>query len=135
LAAEQCGSTGGSAMDQAMAAIDATFNEAGIVNSHKLRVERYIRLSFAHPETRARYAGHIRRFAEGNVSLDQACRILRMERMSPRRESIALPRMVRAELHLILRWLRAKRMHRGFAETIVALRHGADHQRELIAAE
>lgn len=111
--------SGKSALDAAMIAIEATFGAASVINRHKRDVERWIRLSYGHPEVRARFAHFIRLFAVRGVDLDEACAMLAAECHA--RHKLPLARMVRAELHLILRWMRAKRMHRDFVETLWAV--------------
>ena len=46
----------GSAIDAALAQIDAAFDEAAAINAFKLRVERQLRRGPSHPAVRARYA-------------------------------------------------------------------------------
>lgn len=132
-AAARVHASGGCAMDAACAAIETSFGPASIINSHKRRVERLIRLSFGHPEVRARFRYYIDQFTASGVDLDAACALLRDEcRAShPRERGVRLPSMVRAELHLILRWLRAKRMHRDFADMIEGL---STHRRRVAGA-
>lgn len=115
----------GSAMDRALAAIEAGFSNAGVINSHKLRVERFIRMSFGHPEPRARYRTFIDWFVRENMSLNEACTAVAEERNAYHR--LPLVRAIHAELYLILRWLRAKGMHAEFAETIAAMRAPIRH--------
>lgn len=114
---------GKSALDAMLAAMDAQFGAASTINSDKIRVERIIQKSFGHPEVRARYRGYVARIAEFGFNLDQACAYMRAECAERRPfERIRLPSMVRAELLLILRWMRRKRMHVSFAETVDAMR-------------
>ena len=98
---------------------------------------QWIRKSFGHPETRARFAHQIDFFVRHGVTLNQACLYAAIDCRVPHPgERVALPRMARNELRLILRWMRARKMHAAFAETVAAMRMGARHQNEtLIAAE
>lgn len=77
---------------------------------------QWIGKSFGHPETRARFASFTARFVEQGYDLELACRLLRIACAAPR-----VPLITR-ELHLILRWMRARKMHVAFAETVAAMR-------------
>jgi len=111
------------ALDAALKGIDAQFSPAGVFNKKKIDVERLIRKSFGHPEVRARFSGYIGRFVEGELTLDEACTLLKLDCSIKRPgEHIRLPSMVRGELHMILRLMRRKGMHAEFAETVAGLR-------------
>jgi len=114
--------SGLSALDAALAAIEAQFGTASVINGDKLRVQRWLEKSFGHQEVRARFAYHIERIAALGLSLDQACALLRAECAERRIERIRLPSMVRNELHLILRLMRFKKMHKAFGEMVAAMR-------------
>lgn len=125
---------GGTALDVAYADCEARFGAAYQINSHKRRVEALIRKSFGSAEVRAYFQHFIELFITNAVSLDEACDFIRFAkdkcaagRVSTRARSYIT---VRSELHLILRWLRAKGMHAEFAETVAGLR-----QPQLEAAE
>ena len=120
---------GGSAMDQALAEIGAAFDKAAVVNGFKLRVERYLRLWPHHPACRARFGA--RAALLGGRDLDAAVvtveRWWRDERKAFQVASALgcatrLPLDVLAELRLILRLLRFKRMAAAYAEAVAALR-------------
>ncbi len=122
--------TGGSAMDQALAELGAAFDAAAAVNGFKLRVERYLRLGPHHPACRARFGA--RAALLGGRSLDAAVatveRWWRDERKAFQVASALgcatrLPLDVLAELRLILRLLRLKRMAAEYAQAVAAL-HG-----------
>jgi hypothetical protein len=121
--------TGGSAMDQALAEIGAAFDESAVVNGFKLRVERYLRLGPHHPACRARFDA--RAALIGGRDLDAAVatveRWWRDERKAFQVASALgcatrLPLDVLAELRLVLRLMRFKRMTADYADAIAALR-------------
>lgn len=122
IAADKARAAGAKALDCAFAAIEAQFGIAGSINSDKRRAEALIRRSFGHPETRARFHYYAAQIADPGLTLDQACDFLRAERTNDPRHSHRLAHMIRSELHIILRWLRAKRMHRDFADMVDAMR-------------
>lgn len=107
---------GGSAMDAALAEIDAAFNEASVINSFKSRVEHYIKLGTGHPEVRARYRAraNLLRGYSLNTAILIVERWFKEERKAfqiasaiGRPSRLALD--VLAELRLILRMIRANK--------------------------
>lgn len=130
------------ALQVALECTAVVFGPAYHINNFKRTVERWIAKSYGSPEVRARFAHHAAFICENGLGLDDACEILRLDCQCERPfERIRLPGMVRKELFLILRWLRAQGMHQEFAETVAAERAallrrqaGAIHQRELVEA-
>lgn len=112
------------ALQAALAAIAREFR-----HSHANHMARqWIAKSYGHPDTRARFYFFTQEFVARGLSLDEACEFVRGVCALPRASTIS------KELHLILRWLRAKHMHRDFADMVAAIREGARHQGELVAA-
>jgi len=118
----------GSGMEAALAQIDAAFDAAAIVNARKLRVERWLRLGPNDPAVRARFA------ARGALlpgrSLDTAIALVeRWRRDEGKAFQIAsafgrgsrLSLDVLAELRVILRLMRFKRMRGQFSAIVAAL--------------
>lgn len=119
-------------LDAAQADIETRFGPAYQINRLKGRAERCIKMSYGHPAIRARFFTHSRLIIKDGLTLDQACALVAVCAKGKR----ALRYGFEAELALILRWLRFKRMHAAFAETVAAARLGARHQNEtLVAAE
>jgi hypothetical protein len=117
------------AMAAALAQIGAAFDDAAIVNSFKIKVERLIRLGPDHPAVRARFEAR----AAMLRGRDLAAAIVIAERWwrdEQRAFAIAsafgrgsrLSLAVLDELRLLLRWLRWKRMHAEYAAALAALR-------------
>jgi hypothetical protein len=120
---------GRSAMDAALAQIDAAFGEAARINVFKLRVERWLRLGPAHPAVQARFGARAEllhgRDLDAAVML--ADRWWREERKAFQIASVlgrgsALSLDVLRELRLVLRLMRRKRMHAEFFTIVAALR-------------
>ena len=122
---------GGTAMEAALASIDAAFNRAAIHNRFKQRVGYLLSCGPEHPEVKARFRDRARRMAEMRFRLDEAiamtaaalkeerrlfhfCRALTLNR--PR-----LPMMVLSEAHLLLRFMRRKGMAKQFPEIMETL--------------
>jgi hypothetical protein len=136
-ASERVTAAGGSAMEAALAAIDAAFNRAAVHNRFKQRVETLLALGPAHPEVKARFCERARRVMELRLDLAAAiamiedalreerrlfyfCRALTLNR--PR-----LPLMALAEAHLLLRFLRRKGMDRQFTKVLETLCEPVPH--------
>lgn len=119
----------GSAMDAALAEIGAAFGEAAVVNAFKLRVEETWRYGPQHPAVQAQFSARADLLRGKNLDAAIALtdRWWRAERKAfqiacafGRGNSLSLD--VLAELRLILRLMRWKRM-RGQFSTIVAALH------------
>ena len=120
---------GQSAMDVALAQIGAMFDEASVINVFKLKVERFFRLGPHSAAARARFGA--RAHLLGGRSLDGAVALVerwwRDERKAFQIASALgrgnrLSLEVLAELRLILRIMRFKRMRAEFAQIIVEMR-------------
>lgn len=112
----------------ALAQIRAAFDEAAIVNSFKLRIERLLRLGPHHPAVRARFGARAELLK--NRSLDDAIALVERWRRDERKAfQIAsalgggnrLSVEVLSELRLVLRLLRAKRMQAEFCRIAAAV--------------
>lgn len=113
--ASELARTGGAdAMTAALAAIDAGFGIAAVHNARKRRAERWLRLGYDHPETRARFA-HYSLIALVTLPCAIAVvegewrRLLDLAQRKARargRQTPAHPCAVTDELRLILRLLR-----------------------------
>ncbi len=121
-------SAGRPALEAALIQIDAAFDQAAIVNALKLRVERALRLGPQHPTVRARYGA--RAAMLGGRGLDAAVTLVARAWRDERKAfqiAAALGRGSRlsldvlAELRLILRLMRRRRMHAQFAAIVAAL--------------
>jgi hypothetical protein len=118
-----------SAMDRALAQIDAAFGEAAAVNDFKLRVERLFRLGPHHPALRARFRARAEMLSLCHLTAATA-KAERWWREERRAFQIAsalgygnrLSLEVLRELRLALRLMRFKRMHAEFSTIIAALR-------------
>lgn len=115
-------------MEAALAEIGAAFDEAAIVNAFKLRVEETLRRGPQHPAVRARFSARAQLLRGRN--LDSAIvfveRWWRTERKAFQIASVfgrgnSLSLDVLAELRLILRLMRWKRMRGHFATIVAAL--------------
>jgi hypothetical protein len=121
-----------SALAAALAAIEAAFDQAAVVNDLKVRVERHIRRGPAHAAVRARFAARAALLHGSNLDSAIAA-IVRWRRDEQRAFAIAsafgrgsrLPLAVLDELHLLLRWLRFKRLHAHYATARAVLRDDA----------
>lgn len=100
------------AMLAAFAAIAHEFRHSPA--NHMAR--QWIKKSFGHPETRARFAFYIDWIVTWGLDLDQACMMA-----PPAGSASPVGKMIRAEAHLILRWMRRAKMHAAFAETVAAM--------------
>ena len=127
-AAAAARSQGRAALAVAFAQIDAAFGQAAAINAFKLRVEDWLRLGPQHPAVRARFGA--RAALLGGRDLDIAIvaveRWWRAERKAFQIASAfgrggRLSIEVLAELRLILRLMRRKRMHAAFASIVAAL--------------
>ena len=110
------------ALAAALAAIEAAFDRAAVVNDLKIAVDRHIHRGPEHPAVRARFQAPAA-LLRGH-SLDAAiATIERWQRDEQRAFAIAsafgrgsrLSLQVLDELHLLLRWLRFKRLHAAYA--------------------
>jgi len=117
-----------SAMEAALAQIDAAFDEAAIVNAFKLRVERLLRLGPHHPAVRARFGSRAELLT--GRSLDAAIVLVerwRRDQQQAFQIASALGRGSRlsldvlSELRLILRLMRFKRMQTELSTIVAAL--------------
>jgi hypothetical protein len=116
------------ALAAALAAIEAAFNQAAVVNDLKIAVERHIRRGPEHPAVRARFAA--RAGLLRGRSLDAAIVTIERWRQDEQRAfAIAsafgrgsrLPLQVLDELRLLLRWMRFKRLNVEYATALAAL--------------
>jgi hypothetical protein len=114
-------------MDVALAQIGAAFDDAAVINSFKIRVERLLHLAPHHPALRARFGA--RAALLSGRSLDHAVatveRWWRDERKAFQIASAlgcgtALTLEVLRELRLILRLLRSKHMEAEYRELVSA---------------
>jgi hypothetical protein len=116
---------GAGAMDAALAEIGAAFGQAAVVNAFKLRVEETLRRGPQHPAVRARFSARADMLCGESLdaAIVQAERWWRIERKAFQIASAfgrgnRLSLDVLAELRLILRLMRWKRM-RGHFSTIL----------------
>ena len=118
-----------SAMDRAVAQIDAAFGEAAAINDFKLRVERLLRLGPQHPAVHARL--HARaRMLRGCTLATATAKVERWWHEERRAFQIAsafgygnrLSLEVLRELRLALRLMRFERMDTEFRTIIAASR-------------
>lgn len=119
---------GGLAMEAALAQIDAAFNAAAVLNARKLRVEGWLRRGPNDPAVRARFGARAELLH--GCGLDAAiARVERWRRDEQKAFAIAralgrgsgLSLDVLAELRLILRLMRFKRMRGQFSTIAAAL--------------
>lgn len=119
---------GVSALDAALAQIDAAFDESAATNAFKLRIERFLALGPQHRAVRARFGARAQLLI--GRSLDAAIaaveRWWRDERKAfqiaaalGRGDRLSLD--VLAELRLILRLTRFKRMHGEFGQIVATV--------------
>jgi len=115
-------------MAAALAQVGAAFDEAAIVNSFKIKIERIIRLGPDHPAVRARFEARAAMLR--GRDLDTAIVIVeRWWRNERQAFAIAsafgrgsrLSLEVLDELRLLLRWFRFKRLHADYANALAAL--------------
>lgn len=118
-----------SAMDRALAQIEAAFGEAAAVNDFKLRVERLCRLNLHHPALRARFGVRAQMLcgctlATATVKAErwwrEERRALQIASAYGRGSRLSLE--VLREARLVLRLMRLKRMHAEFRTILSALR-------------
>lgn len=126
--ARRTAAAGASTLEGTLAQINATFDKAAKVNAFKLRIERQLRRGPLHPAVRARYGARAALLRGRN--LDAAIALVeRWWRDECRAFLIAsalgrgarLPIDVLAELRLILRLMRFKRMHAQFPAIVAAV--------------
>jgi len=126
--ARRAAAADGSALDAALAAIRAAFDEAAKINALKLRVERQLRLGPLHPAVRARFGARAAQLR--GRSLDAAIALAERWWRDERRaffiasalgRGVRLPIDVLAELRLILRLMRFKRMHAQLPSIVAAI--------------
>jgi hypothetical protein len=118
-----------SAMDRALAQIEAAFDETAALNDFKLRVERLLRLGPYHPAVRSRFRARAQMLSGCNLAI-AAARADRRWREERRAFQIAsalgtgsrLSFEVLREARLALRLMRFKRMHAEFHAIVAALR-------------
>lgn len=141
-AADAVKAAGGSAMDAALARIDATFSEAAIHNGLKLRVESFIKLGAGHRAVKARYGARALDLWRRRVSLDHAIVLVEQSYKAERKAfQVAsafggggrLSLEVLAELRLILRLIRANADYRNHFLGILGFVLAAEG--DLVAAE
>jgi hypothetical protein len=120
---------GAGAMDAALAEIGAAFDHASVVNAFKLRVEETLRRGPQHPAVRARFLARaeLLRGRGLDAAIVLAERWWRAERKAFQIASAfgrgnRLSLDVLAELRLILRLMRWKRMRGHFSTIVAALR-------------
>jgi hypothetical protein len=104
---------GHTAMETALAAIPVVFGPAYLINELKLRAEKLIAMSYGHAGVRARFRFFTSIIVDRGLDLDQSIALVRTK---CRDFGFA------DELHLILRWMRARGMHQAFAEMVAAER-------------
>lgn len=116
------------AIEVATAQIGAAFDAAALVNAFKLRVERSMRLGPQHPAVRARFGARaeVLRHRSLDAAITLAERWWRAERKAFQIASALgrgnrLSLDVLAELRLILRLIRRKRMRAEFPAIVAAL--------------
>jgi hypothetical protein len=116
------------ALETALTQISAAFDDAAVINALKLRVERTLRLGPQHPAVRARYGA--RAAMLGGRGLDAAITVVERSWRDERKafqiasalgRSNRLSLDVLAELRLILRLLRRRRVAAQFATIVAAL--------------
>ena len=119
---------GKSSLEMVLAQIGAAFDRPAAANAFKDRVERYMRLGPSHPAVRARYGGRAPPLRSRN--LDAAIVLVERWRRDERKafqiasafgRGSRLSLDVLAELRLILRLMRRKRMQNEFAALVAAL--------------
>jgi len=122
------GETARPSLADALAAIEAAFDQAAVVNDLKIAVERHICRGPQHAAVRARFAA--RAALLHGRGLDIAIvTVERWRRDEQRAFAIAsafgrgsrLPLQVLDELRLLLRWLRFKRLNADYAMAFAAL--------------
>jgi hypothetical protein len=117
------------ALAAALAAIEAAFDRAAVVNDLKIAVERHISRGPVHPAVRARFAARIA-LLRGRSLEDALATIERWRRDEQRVFAIAgafgrgsrLGLQVLDELRLLLRWLRFKRFDAEYVDALAELR-------------
>jgi len=117
-----------SAFDAALAEIASAFDETAQINAFKLRVERQLHLGPLHPAMRARFGARAallrgRSLAAAIVLVERWWRDERRAFLiaSALGRGVRLPIDVLAELRLILRLMRFKRMHAEFPAIVAAV--------------
>ncbi len=122
------GSGKSSAIDAAVAAIDAGFSGAAEIDVFKLRVARWLRLGPQHPAVRARFRARAAALPEWQLdaAIGEVERWWREERKvfalaSALGYGSRLPLQTLRELRLILRWMRRKRTAADFESIAAAL--------------
>jgi hypothetical protein len=119
---------GGSALDIALAKIDAAFDRVAAVNAFKIRVELLLQTDRHHPALRARFGARARMLSGRSLEASVLA-VERWWRDEQKAFAIAsafggghrLSLDVLRELRLILRLARFKRMEKQFAQTVTAL--------------
>jgi len=116
------------AIDAALAQVDAAFGQAGVINAFKLRAERWLRLGPHHAAVRARFGAraHLLRGRSLDETVVLVERWWRIERKSFQIASALgrgnrLSLEVLAELRLIVRLMRFKRMQQEFREIVAEM--------------
>jgi pyruvate-formate lyase-activating enzyme len=120
--------TNGSVTRPALAAIEAAFDQAAVVNDLKIAVERHIQRGPEHAAVRVRFAARAALLRGCNLEAAIVA-IERWRRDEQRVFAIAsafgrgsrLPLAVLEELRLLLRWLRFKRMHAHYTAAFASL--------------
>jgi hypothetical protein len=126
---ERARRAGAAARAQGASAMDAAFDQAAVVNAFKLRVEETWRRGPQHPAVRARFSARAELLRGRNLdaAIVLAERWWRAERKAFQLASVfgrgnSLSLDVLAELRLILRLMRWKRMRGQFSTILAALR-------------
>jgi hypothetical protein len=128
-AIEALGGETAPAMDAALAQIGTAFDEAAVINSFKMRVERLIRLGPGHPVVQARFGARVSMLA--GRSLDGAVAMVERWWQDERKafqiasafgRATRLSLEILGELRLILRLLRFRRMHAEYESILAASR-------------
>jgi hypothetical protein len=116
------------ALAAALAAIDAAFDRAAVVNDLKIAVERHIDRGPEHPAVRARFAARTALLRSQNLEA-AIVSVERWRRDEQRAFAIAnafgrgnrLSLQVLNELRLLLRWLRFKHLQAEYADAVMIL--------------
>jgi FAD/FMN-containing dehydrogenase len=116
------------ALAAALAAIEAAFDQAAVVNDLKIAVERHISRGPEHAAVRARFGARAALLSGSNLEA-AVVRVEQWRRDEQRAFAIAsafgrgsrLPLQVLDEFRLLLRWLRFKQMRVAYATALATL--------------
>jgi hypothetical protein len=115
---------GGSALDAALASIDATFGEAYWHNQRKLTVERILRRGAESIDTQLRFLEYFAQFERDRFTLDQACDAVALADRLERKKLVRISGIghrhynILRDLHLTLRFMRAKGLRAEFNRAV-----------------